>query len=331
MQHPSQRPDESPRHDRRTFLGAAAGVALTGALAPAALGESRGTASSEAGSQAAEDGPQRSAIRRGRIPRTGELLPLIGLGTSRTFDVDPAADNPGQLAVLERFLDWGGSLIDSSPMYKRSEAVVGSLCAKLERSDLFYATKVWTDGGKQAGIEQMTRSEELMGPERFDLMQVHNLVGLDVQLETLKEWQASGRVRYVGVTEMRDYAKVEELVTSDALDFIQIPYSVTDRTVEARVLPACIEHGVGVLVMRPFQAGKLFRATKELELPGWAADFGASSWAQLFLKFILGHAAMTVPIPATSKPHHLDDNMGAGAGPALDDAARAKLVAILEG
>ena len=216
-------------------------------------------------------------------------------------------------------------------MYKRSEAVVGALCAQLGRDDLFYATKVWTKDGKQAGIDQMTRSEELMGAERFDLMQVHNLVGLDVHLATLKDWKASGRVRYVGVTEMRDYAKVEELVKSDVLDFIQIPYSVTDRTVEERVLPACIEHNVAALVMRPFQAGKLFKATKELALPGWAADFGANSWAQLFLKFILGHGAMTVPIPATSKPHHLDDNMAAGAGPALDAAARAKLIAILEG
>lgn len=324
MQHPPQAAKELQRPHRRTFLGAAAGLGLGGALAPSALGAA-------APAQNQEEESQRSAVRRGRIPRTGELLPLIGLGTSRTFDVDPAADNPAQLAVLERFLDWGGSLIDSSPMYRRSEAVVGALCSKLGRGDLFYATKVWTDEGKEAGIEQMARSEKLMGTERFDLMQVHNLVGLDVHLETLKDWRESGRVRYVGVTEMRNYAKVERLVTSDVLDFIQIPYSVTDRAVEARVLPACIEHGVGVLVMRPFQAGKLFPAAKKLELPGWAADFGARSWAQMFLKFILGHGAMTVPIPATSKPHHLDDNMAAGAGPALDEAARAKLVAIFEG
>ncbi len=312
--------------DRRAFLGAAARVAVAGALAPAALGAEPPPPRTDP-----EDEPQRSAIRRGRIPRTGELLPLLGLGTSRTFDVDPNADNAAQLAVLERFLRWGGSLIDSSPMYKRSEAVVGALCARLERSDLFYATKVWTDEGKQAGMEQMARSEKLMGTARFDLMQVHNLVDLDVQLETLKEWRASGRVRYIGVTEMRDFAKVEALVDSGTLDFIQIPYSVTDRRVEARVLPACVEHGVGVLVMRPFQAGKLFRATKELQLPAWAADFGAGSWAQLFLKFILGHPAMTVPIPATSKPHHLDDNMAAGVGPALDESARTKLSAMLGG
>ncbi|QDV09730.1 General stress protein 69 [Planctomycetes bacterium Poly30] len=299
---------------------------MAGALASDSL-----AAGNSASVSVVKDRPACSAIRRGRIPSTGELLPRIGLGTSRTFDVDPAAENPDELEVVKRFLDWGGSLIDSSPMYKRAEAVVGALSGRLQRDDFFYATKVWTDEGKEAGIAQMTRSEELMGAKHFDLMQVHNLVGLDVHMETLKEWKASGRVRYVGVTEMQDFAKVEELVASDALDFIQIPYSVTDRRVEERVLPACIEHGVGVLVMRPFQAGKLFAATKELELPGWAADFGASSWGQLFLKFILGHDAMTVPIPATSKPHHLDDNMGAGVGPALDGAARGKLIAILEG
>ncbi|MEM8712602.1 MAG: aldo/keto reductase [Planctomycetota bacterium] len=319
--------------NRRTFLGGAAALALGATTRPSLEPEARVRAGSHtAGSRAADDNePARSAIQRRRIPGTGELLPCIGLGTSRTFDVDPAAENPGQHAVLERFLAWGGTLIDSSPMYKRSEAVVGALTARLKRDDLFYATKVWTDEGKEAGIAQMTRSEELMGTERFDLMQVHNLVGLDVHMETLKEWKAEGRIRYLGVTEMRDFKKVEDLVTSGALDFIQIPYSVTDRTVEARVLPACIEHGVGVLVMRPFQRGRLFQATKEMDLPGWAADFGAASWAQLFLKFILGHAAMTVPIPATSKPHHLDDNMAAGIGLALDEAARAKLVEMIGG
>ena len=330
MQHLHQQPEGPQKTDRRTFLGAATGMALTGTLASTLATTALANSAPSQKETMQEPAVMRSAMRRGRIPSTGELLPLIGLGTSRTFDVDPSGENPGQLAVMQRFLEWGGSLIDSSPMYKRSEAVVGALCARLQRSDLFYATKVWTPDGKQAGIEQMTRSEELMGTKRFDLMQVHNLVDLDVQLATLKEWKASGRVRYVGVTEMRNFEKVEELVVSDALDFIQIPYSVTDRRVEARVLPACIEHGVAALVMRPFQAGRLFGATKDRELPGWAADFDASSWAQLFLKFILGHEAMTVPIPATSKPHHLDDNMHAGVGPALDQAAREKLVSLFE-
>jgi len=306
---------------RRNFIGAAASLAVTGSLAPLARGQSL----EEPGAAL-----ERSAIRRVRIPKTGELLPCIGLGTSRTFDEDPTAANPNLVAVMSRFLGWGGSLVDSSPMYKRSESVVGALCKTLGRDDLFYATKVWTKSGKQAGIDQMTNSETLMGTKRFDLMQVHNLWGLEEQLETLQEWKASGRLRYAGVTEMRDMAKVESLVQSDALDFIQIPYSVTDRTVEERVLPACIEHQVGVLVMRPFQAGKLFGAVKGKDLPAWAAEYEATSWGQLFLKFILGHDATTIPIPATSKPHHLDDNMAAGAGPALDAAGRKKLTDLLE-
>ncbi|MCP4092918.1 MAG: aldo/keto reductase [Planctomycetes bacterium] len=272
----------------------------------------------------------RTAIRRVRIPSSGELLPVIGLGTSRTFDADPAAANENLVGVMQGFFDWGGSLIDSSPMYKRAEEICGTLCKKIGRKDLFYATKVWTKEGKEAGIEQMKRSAELMGTQRFDLMQVHNLVGLDVHMETLKEWRSNGRLRYVGVTEMRDMKKVEELVSSGVLDFIQIPYSVTDRRVEERVLPACIEHGVVVLVMQPYQRGKLFGVVNGKTVPEWAADFDANSWGQLFLKFILGHDAVTIPIPATSKPHHLDDNMGAGVGEPLDQEARAKLIKILE-
>jgi len=184
-----------------------------------------------------------------RIPRSGELVPAIGLGTSRTFDEDPTAENPDLVEVMLAFVDWGGSLVDSSPMYKRAEAVVGALCRTIGRTDLFYATKVWTKDGKAAGIAQMETSAELMGTPRFDLLQVHNLVDLDVQLGTLKEWRAAKRVRYIGVTEMRDFAKVEALVATGELDFVQVPYSVTDRRVEERLLPACIEHGVAALIM----------------------------------------------------------------------------------
>ncbi|MFT6041195.1 MAG: aryl-alcohol dehydrogenase-like predicted oxidoreductase [Gammaproteobacteria bacterium] len=316
-----KQPSPTQRADRRTFLSAAATLAVTGSLSSLA-------SASPSNGQVGET--ERTSIMRVRIPKSGELLPCIGLGTSRTFDEDPAAENPDLVAVMDRFLGWGGSLVDSSPMYKRSEAVVGALCKTLDRSDLFYATKVWTKAGKQAGIEQMAKSEELMGTERFDLMQVHNLWGLEEQLETLQEWKASGRIRYVGVTEMRDFAKVESLVQSGQLDFIQVPYSVTDRTVEERVLPACIEHGVAALVMRPYQSGRLFKETADKQLPDWASDFGASSWGQLFLKFILGHEAVTIPIPATTKAHHLDDNMAAGVGRPLDQKARAELVSLLE-
>jgi len=312
----------SPHHSlvtRRRLLGGAAAVAATAGLSRRALAQDPD----------ATETVTRGAIRRVRIPRTGELVPCIGVGTSRTFDVDPAAPPAALVDVMDRFAQWGGSVIDSSPMYGRSEAVVGALLDGIGREDMFFATKVWTRDGKQAGIDQMTTSEELMGTPRFDLMQVHNLVGLDVHMETLADWKAEGRIRYLGITEMRDMDKVEELVASGAVDFIQIPYNVVDRTVEARVLPACIEHDVAVLVMRPYQRGSLFGAVSGQELPGWAADFGAQSWGQLFLKFILGHPCRPIPIPATSKPHHMDDNMAAGIGPALDEGAREKLAKLL--
>lgn len=313
---------------RRRFLAQATGLAATGALLPLNRTAAAAPASAPTTPQ---DEVRRSAIRRLRIPRSGELVPMIGLGTARTFDADPKDPSEALITVMRSFLEWGGSLVDSSPMYGQAEAMVGELCRRVGRSDLFYATKVWTKEGKQAGIEQMQTSGRLMGTSRFDLMQVHNLVGLDVHLETLKDWRASGQLRYVGITEMRDMQKVEELVAGGAVDLIQIPYSVTDRRVEERVLPACIEHGVAALVMQPFRSGRLFKAVKDKQVPSWAADFGATSWAQLFLKFVLGHEAVTLPIPATSKPHHMDDNMAAGVGPALDAAARKRMVEILEG
>ncbi len=302
---------------RRSFLSGAAAGALGLPLAPLS----------------ARSRPQEGeveAVGRKRIPKTGELLPMIGLGTSRTFNVDPKEEHAALLEVMAGFLARGGSLIDSSPMYGQAEALTGALLEELGRRDAFYATKVWTDEGKEAGIAQMGTSERLMGTPRFDLMQVHNLVGLEVQLATLRQWKEAGRIRYLGVTEMRDFAKVEELIVGGQLDFLQIPYSLGDRRVEQRVLPAALDHGVAVLVMRPFERGKLFGAMKGKQLPEWAADYGIHSWAQLFLKFLLGHPAVTCPIPATSKPHHLADNMRGGVGPLPDEAARKRMVALLE-
>ena len=301
--------------DRRTFLrkGLLTGTAAT-------LGGSLAHAHSD------EDAPAIRAVRRKRIPKTGELLPVIGLGTSRTLNVDPDGNHPALREVLQGFLDWGGACIDSSPMYGNSESVVGALLDELERKDLFYATKVWTDKGKQAGIDQMEQSRQRMGPERFDLMQVHNLVGLEEHLPTLEQMKAEGRIRYLGVTEMRDWETVEKLIVSDKLDFVQIPYSLGERAVEARILPAALDHGVATLVMRPFVRGQLFQAVKGRELPGWAAEIGCNSWAQVFLKWLLGHPAVICPIPATSKPHHLHDNMQGGVGPLPDAALRARIL-----
>lgn len=268
-----------------------------------------------------------SAVERRRIPRTGELLPCMGLGTSRTFDVDPAGGVEAQLRVMGLFLATGGSLVDSSPMYGRAESVVGRVLGDLRRRDVFLATKVWTDKGREAGIHQMETSAERMGTGRFDLLQVHNLVDYRTHVRTLREWKAAGRVRYIGATQMRDLAEVERIVREDALDFIQVPYSMVEREVEARVLPAARDHGVAVLVMRPFQRAGLFDRVAGKPLPSWAAELRCTSWAQVFLKWVLGHPAVTCPIPATANPAHLLENMGAGSAPYPDEGLRKRMLA----
>ncbi|MFM7299483.1 MAG: aldo/keto reductase, partial [Planctomycetota bacterium] len=251
---------------RRDFLcgSVVAGTVLAGA-AGAAEGATSGTC---------------AAVMRRRIPRTGELVPCIGLGTSRTLDVDPAGDLSGLKAVMQSFFDAGGSVIDSSPMYGRAEAVVGKLLGGLGREDAFFATKVWTDKGREAGVAQMGDSERLMGAARIDLMQIHNLVDYATHLATLREWKAAGRIRYIGATEMKRFDEVERIVREDAIDFIQIPYSMKERAVEQRVLPAARDHGVAVLVMRPFERAGLFDRVEGKPLPEWAKEFDCKSWAQ---------------------------------------------------
>jgi aryl-alcohol dehydrogenase-like predicted oxidoreductase len=231
------------------------------------------------------------------------------------------------IEVLQRFFAAGGELIDSSPMYGRSEQVVGRLLANAGRSDVFLATKVWTDKGRDAGIAQMQDSARLMGTERIDLMQIHNLVDYATHLRTLREWKAAGRVRYIGATEMKRFDEVERILREDELDFVQIPYSMKAREVEARVLPAAREHGVAVLVMRPFERAGLFDRVEGKPLPEWAAEFDCTSWAQFFLKWVLAHPAVTCPIPATSNPAHLDDNMAAGVGRLPDESLRKRMLA----
>lgn len=295
---------------------------LRGTMAAgAALGLPSGAAASAA--------PRAEAVARRRIPRTGELVPCVGLGTSRTLDVDPDGDLAELVEVVRVFLDAGGSLIDSSPMYGHAEAVVGRVLARLGREDVFFATKVWTEEGREAGIAQMEASERLMGARRLDLMQIHNLVGYATHLATLRAWKVEGRVRYVGATEMRDWTEVERILREDKLDFIQVPYSMVEREVEARILPAALEHGVAVLVMRPFQRAGLFDKVEGKALPDWAAEIDCTSWAQFFLKWVLGHPAVTCPIPATSNPDHVADNMRAGVGRLPDEALRKRMLAEL--
>jgi diketogulonate reductase-like aldo/keto reductase len=270
--------------------------------------------------------PGTTAVARRRIPKSGELVPCIGMGTSRTLDVDPDGDVSALVEVMRTFLAAGGSVIDSSPMYGKAETVVGRLLEKLDRRDVFFATKVWTDKGRDAGIAQMQASAKLMGSERLDLLQIHNLIDYATHLKTLREWKSTGRVRYIGATEMKRFDEVERILKEDNLDFIQVPYSMKERDVEARVLPCARDNGVAVLVMRPFERAGLFDKVEGKPLPDWAAEFDCASWAQFFLKWVLGHPAVTCPIPASSKPEHVVDNMTAGVGRLPDEKMRKRML-----
>lgn len=268
------------------------------------------------------------------IPSTGEALPVIGLGTWQTFDVGTAPSERAPLAeVLRRFLASGARLIDSSPMYGRAEEVTGDLLDSLGAlKPPFLASKVWTTGSSE-GLAQLRDSVQRMGRGRMDLMQVHNLVDWRTHLPVLREWKAAGRIRYVGVTHYSRSAfdELERFIREEKLDFVQLPYSLSQRDAEKRLLPAAAEHGVAVLVMQPFASGSLFQRVRGRALPEWAAEFDCTSWAQFFLKFILGHPAVHCPLPATRKPDHVADNLRAGFGRLPDEKQRARMVRVLEG
>lgn len=267
------------------------------------------------------------------IPSSGEKLAVIGVGTSRTFniDTDSAVQSP-LLGVMRAFQEHGGQLIDSSPMYGNAEAVTGALLAALDNTaGLFTATKVWTYG-KQAGIEQMQRSQQRLGGARIDLMQIHNLRDWQVQLETLREWKAAGKIRYIGITTShgRYHAELETILQQHAFDFVQFSYNIENRVAEQRLLPIARERGIATLINRPYQRGSLFRKVKGQPLPPWAAEFDCASWGQFFLKFIASHADVTCVIPATSKVRHMVDNMTAGYGRLPDAGLRQRMVDHIE-
>ncbi len=262
------------------------------------------------------------------IPSSGETIPAIGLGTSQTFDVGPAAAERSKVKeVLRLFVEHGGTMIDTSPMYGRAERVVGDLSVELgNQDDLFLATKVWTRG-RSEGIQQMEESMRLLQADQIDLMQVHNLVDTQTHLKTLQDWKAQKRIRYVGITHYRvdAFDALEKVIEHNQLDYVQLNYSIVTREAEQRLLPLCADRGVAVLVNRPFEDGDLFRLVRGEELPAWASEFDCQSWAQFFLKFILSHPAVTNVIPATSKPKHLVDNMQAGFGQLPDASMREKM------
>ena len=267
-----------------------------------------------------------------RIPASDESMAVIGLGTYKVFDVDSSAENiSARKEIVDLLFDAGGSVIDTSPMYNRSEQVVGDIFRSgADRKSAFVATKVWTDG-KSQGEKQMSRSAELMGTDVIDLMQVHNLRDLDIHMGTIRDWQSDGRIRYNGVTHYRDSAQddLERVIKSHKPEFIQINYSLGEHAADDRLLPLAADEGVGVLINRPFMSGGLFRAVGQNPVPEWAREF-ADSWGQFFLKFIVSHPSITCVIPATSKTHHMIDNLVAGFGIMPDESTRQRMIRHIE-
>ena len=264
------------------------------------------------------------------IPRTGERLPAVGLGTWQTFDVPrDGPDRASAKEALRVLVEHGGGLVDSSPMYGAAEDAVGALAAELGISDrLFVATKVWTSG-RDRGIRQMDASFAKLRLARLDLMQVHNLIDTDAHLATLAAWQREGRVRYLGVTHYHADAHLalEAAIRKHRPEFAQFNYSLAERQAEHRLLPLAQAEGVAVLVNRPLGQGRMFARVKGRPLPDWASDIDCESWAQLFLKFILGHPAVTCVIPGTRNPKHLADNLAAARGRMPDASMRKRIAA----
>jgi diketogulonate reductase-like aldo/keto reductase len=310
------------RASRRRFLRTAGSAAMG---VPLSLALTR-----IAAAQTPARGQSQSRIARRVIPLTGERLPVVGCGTWRTFDVDNDRAARAQLAEVLRILfEAGGSVIDSSPMYGSSEAVAGALLTQLDaHAQAFVATKVWTEG-RDAGIAQMEQSLRRFQQPRIDLVQVHNLLDWRTQLTTLRDWKARGRIRYIGITHYTSSAfdEVASVMRSQKPDFVQINYAADDRAAEARILPLAADLGIGVIVNQPFGGGGLLTRVGKSPLPAWAAEIGCTSWAQVLLKFVLAHPAVTVVIPGTGRPQYMADNVRAGFGALPDEALRARIVA----
>lgn len=272
-------------------------------------------------------------ILKRAIPKTGEGIPAVGMGTWITFNVgaDPAL-RAQRAKVMEAFFAGGGGVIDSSPMYGSSESVVGEGLKRVTgASALFSATKVWI-WGKARGIRQMEESRRLWGRARFDLMQVHNLLDWETHLETLLAHKAEGRIRYVGVTTSHGerHETMAKAMTTGSLDFAQFTYNILDREAEKRLLPLAAERRIAVIINRPFRQGDLFDLFARHPLPPWAGEFDCSNWAQFFLKFIVSHPAVTCAIPATTRVDHMAENMGALRGRLPDPKTRARMIRHVE-
>jgi diketogulonate reductase-like aldo/keto reductase len=276
---------------------------------------------------------QQRAIITKPIPSSGESLPVIGLGSWITFNVGDDVEARDSCAeVMRAFFGTGGRLIDSSPMYGSSQKVIGYGLDKLNQPPgLFSADKVWISSGSR-GPGQIDASRRAWGVPRFDLLQVHNLLAWEEHLRTLLTMKAAGQVRYVGITtsEGRRHRDIEQIMRTQPLDFVQVTYNVLDREVEGRILPLARERGIGVIVNRPFREGELIRRVARHPLPAWAAEIDCANWAQLLLKFIVSHPAVTCAIPATTRVDHVRENMGAAYDRMPDAAMRARMITHVE-
>lgn len=300
-------------HSRRSFLQLSAATGLTLALPGSATGAE----------------PMQSR----RIPGTDEHIPVIGLGTSDEFESVPADGGEQLKAVLTTLIEHGGALVDTAPAYGASERVLGGFLEDLSITDqIFLSTKV-SERGKDPGMLSLERSHRLLRKEPLDLMMVHSLVDADTQLDNLEAWKDAGRVRYIGITTSREsgFEEMEELIRNRKLDFIQVNYSPFEPQAAERVIPAATERGVAVMINRAFGNGTYFRRVGGERLPAWTADFDCNSWAQLSLKYILGHPDVTCVLAATSNPRHMADNAGAGTGLLPDAGTRQRIEAFLKG
>lgn len=298
--------------DRRRFLHLTAATGAASALAP--LSSSAQVASGE--------------LLKRKIPTTGETVPILGMGTWITFNVGKSASlRTKRLEVLKAFFAGGGGMVDSSPMYGSSEEVLGYCLSKLPpQKGLFSATKVWTVS-KWMGERQMQTSEKLWKEDKFDLMQIHNLLDWETHLETLNDWKDQGRIRYTGITTShgRRHADFEKVARDHRIDFTQFTYNVEDREAENRLLPMAAERGMAVIINRPFQRGALIARLQGKPLPSWAGEIGVTTWPQFLLKFVISHPAVTCAIPATSNPQHMIENLQAGRGILPDEIMRKQM------
>ena len=275
---------------------------------------------------------QNQMLRRA-IPSSGESLPIIGLGTSRVFDVDP--ENRQELKIrkeiIEVLLDNGGSLVDTSPMYGQSEDLIGAILNDYpRRNELFLATKVWTKG-KTEGEQQISESFKKMNTTKMELIQIHNLVDWKTQIKTLRQMKESGEISYIGITHYKSSAfrEMEDIIKKEPIDFAQFNYSIGERDAEERLLPICQEYGVATIINRPFMRGKLFRFFKNQTLPNWCKDYDINSWGQFLLKYITANPAVTNIIPATSKSKNMIDNSFAGMGRVADFKIQKRMLEML--